>query len=536
MVAPIIHKSSRSLVFPYDERINASIPKTKKLSHSGKDYSVVYFGEAEVLKLRELGYEDTPAPIEYLFEFRKFQNKHDVLPHQVETAAFETLYKRNFILNDMGTMKTASTMYAIEYMLQQGLIKKVLILAPLSCLTPVWADTIFTSFWDITSTVMHGTAEKRLAALNSDVQVYITNHDFVRVATKKTEVNGVPKYSLRPEYAKLKEFDLIVVDEASVFRTMSTSLWHGLNTILQEHHRLWLLTGTPTPNSPMDAYSLAKLAVPKSVPKFMSHFRQTCMMQLSGPFPKWVPLPNAHEVVHKTLQPAIRIKKEDCIDLPPLTFQTRSCELTAEQKQHFKTMKKEMVMEHDNATITAANAADRLGKIRQIFCGAIKADEADYVPLDAKPRIDIVLECIESCGQKAIVIVPYKGILKMLKEHVSKHYTCEIVNGDVGIHERNRIFKDFQESSDPHVLLCHPRVTSYGLTLTKANCMIFYAPIDSNDFYEQSCQRINRPGQQHPMTIVHICAHHLEQKIYDGLQERKNFQEIALDLYHQEIA
>ena len=78
------------------------------------------------------------------------------------------------------------------------------------------------------------------------------------------------------------------------------------------------------------------------------------MMQISSaPFSKWVPKQNSYEVVYEVLQPAVRSKKEECLDLPPVTFQNRECELSAEQLKHFKSMRKEMIMEKDSKEIPA---------------------------------------------------------------------------------------------------------------------------------------------------------------------------------------
>jgi SNF2 family DNA or RNA helicase len=236
--------------------------------------------------------------------------------------------------------------------------------------------------------------------------------------------------------------------------------------------------------------------------------------------------------VYDVLQPAVRFAKKDCLDLPPVTFESRDVELTAEQKKAFNLMRQHMVTYAGQHTIDAVNAADKIGKLRQILCGAVKDPNSDeYVPLDHSPRLKVLLECIEQASAKVLVIVPFKGITKLLHTEVSKHYTCEIVNGDVTPKRRNEIFREFRTATDPHVLLCHPKVMAHGLTLTEADMLIFYAPIYSNEESQQVMERINRPGQTRPMTIVRMGANAVEWEIYRQVEGKRVSQESILNLY-----
>lgn len=533
----LVYKPKKSLIIPRNEKVLDTIPKSKAFEYKGKNLTQVYHGENEVIKLREMGI-DAPSPIMSYYEWPLVKNKFKPYEHQKLTAAFLTTHPWSICLNPMGMMKTESTLYAADHLINSGVIKKVLVLAPLSCIQKVWGDAVFSSFPWQNYVIVHGSKDKRIKALEEKVQFYVANHEFVRVAVEKYEVNESFRYRLNKEFDMIKDFDAIIVDEYSVFRNGQTYNYKALETILRETKPkyFWALTGTPCPTAPTDAWALARLINPDNVDKWFGSFQRKVMMQISnGPFPKWVPRPGSHEIVSEVLQPAIRFKKEDCLDLPPLTFQNRECDLTKEQKAHFKSMRKEMVMLHDQGDITAVNAADRLVKLRQILCGSIKANEDDYAAIDCKPRINLMLELIEEAGYKVIIVAPYKGILRMLKKEIGKHYTCEIINGDVPQNKRNEIFTNFQEAKDPHVLLCHPKVMSYGLTLTAANYIIMYAPIDSNDLYGQLIERINRPGQVNNMSIVHVAAHPIEWRIYEALKSKKSFQSMALELYHEEF-
>jgi uncharacterized DUF497 family protein len=254
------------------------------------------------------------------------------------------------------------------------------------------------------------------------------------------------------------------------------------------------------------------------------------MMQVSQ-F-KWVPRVDSYTTAYNAMQPAVRFKKADCIDLPPVTVQDRQCDLSAEQKKAFNELKATMVADSKSGKqIKAVNAADQIGKLRQILCGAIKLGEDDYQALDHKPRLDVLLETISEASAKVLVIAPFKGIVRALEKEIEKHYSVGVLNGDVSPANRNKIIADFKSGPDPHILLCHPKVMSHGLNLTEADTLIFYAPIYSNDEFQQVTERFNRAGQKNSMTIVRMAAHPLEWEIYRLLANRQSTQNSILDLY-----
>ena len=102
------------------------------------------------------------------------------------------------------------------------------------------------------------------------------------------------------------------------------------------------MTGTPAAQSPMDAYGLAKLINPEAVPRFYSSFRDMVMTQKSQ-F-RWVPKDTASDIVFNALQPAIRFTKEECLDLPEMTYVERKVELTRQQTKYYELLRKKLVM------------------------------------------------------------------------------------------------------------------------------------------------------------------------------------------------
>ena len=465
--------------------------------------------------LRNMGMH-VPSPIRYDYDW---PGKHSPFRHQIAQSEFLTLTRRGFLLSEMGTAKTASVLWAADYLMRKGLVNRALIVAPLSTLERVWRDEIFSFIMHRTALVLHGSAERRLELLAAKADFYIVNYEGLAI--------------IRKALKKRKDIDLFVVDEAAKYRNDSTELYKTFVSCMPENDpktRLWLLTGTPCPNAPTDAWSLARLVNKAKVPMYFSTWKRKTMQQVTTY--KWKARDGSRDMVYEVLQPAIRFAKKDCLDLPPVTYESRDCELTAEQKKAFSLMRQHMVTYAGEHTIDAVNAADKIGKLRQILCGAVKDPvTGEYVPLDHKPRLKVLLECIEQASAKVLVIVPFKGITQLLHTEVAKLHTCEIVNGDVTIPRRNDIFRRFKSDVDPRVLLCHHKVMAHGLTLTEADMLIFYAPIYSNEESQQVMERINRPGQTRPMTIVRIGANALEWEIYRQVEGKRVSQQSILDLY-----
>ncbi len=518
----LVHKESRSLLLRVKDpsAITKIIPKHKLVDIEGHNIAVRH-GVDEVKVLRNLGIQ-APSPILHHYNWPAPPG-WTVLAHQKDTSANLTLERRMFVLNETGTMKTSSALWAADYLMSQGLIRKVIIAAKLSTLHAVWVKEIFAVLMHRNCAVLHGTKEKRLQRFTSDVDFYIINHEGLAVMSK--------------EIMARDDIDLIICDEYSEYRNHQTSMYETLAKLLKPSMRFWGMTATPCPNAPTDAYALTKLISPDRVPRYFGQFKRDTMTQITQY--KWVPKPEAYDIAFNAMQPAVRYRKADCLDLPPVVTEERTCELSAEQKKAYDRMRIDLVAEASKGVkITAVNAADKVNKLRQILAGSIKNGDGEYMPIDHAPRLKVLLECIAEAAAKVLVIIPFKGILQMLEQEVGKHYTCGVLNGDVSAKNRNVVIEAFRTQIDPHVLLCHPEVMAHGLTLTEADMVIFYAPIYSSDQFAQVTERINRPGQTRKMTVIRMYAAgiRLEQDIYAALDKKQDGQATILDMYRRVVS
>jgi SNF2 family DNA or RNA helicase len=514
-----VHAASQSLLLRVQkpEILQNILPKWKPVSYNGHNIAVPHRDDV-VRVLRNLGIK-APPPILHYYDW-PIQAGRTPFRHQIETAAFCTLHPRLFVLNDPGTAKTVPILWACDWLMKQKIIRKVLVAAPLSTLNLVWADEIFGTLMHRRCAVLHGSKARRLELLSSDFDFYIINHDGL----------GTIK-----EYLKGRtDIDLVIVDECAEYRTPGTEKYKTLVSAIGKR-RLWMVTGTPCPKSPENAWAQARLVNKDNVPEYATHWRDETMLRATTH--KWIPREGSYARAYEVLQPAIRFKKADCLDLPPVLWEKREVELSKEQQRAYTTMRNEMILMGDGETITAVNAADRIGKLRQILLGAVKVPEKEdeYVVIDHKPRLKVLLETISQAAAKVIVVVPFKGIIQTLAKEVGEHYSVDVINGDVSKTQRDAIFRRFKSETDPHVLLCHPKVMAHGLNLTVADMTIFYGPCYSNNDVSQVIERFNRPGQVHKMTIVQLGAMPMEWRIYADVQSQSTSQTSMLDLYRNEV-
>lgn len=499
--------------------ITDNIEKSEVLEKRGNLADViVYWGLDEMTKLNQIisFRNNLPSPISRDYNWPGLYKPFE---HQKTTSEFLSINRKAFCFNEAGTGKTSSVLWAADYLMNQKEIKRVLIICPLSIMYSAWQGDVFNTCMHRTSAVAHGTADKRLKIINGEYEFVIINYDGVAIVREAIEKSN---------------FDLIVVDEANAYKTTSTARWKTLAKILKPHTRLWMLTGTPASQSPLDAYGLAKLVCPNRVPKVSAGWRDKVMYQVTR-F-KWHPKTNAKDEVFKALKPAIRYAKKDCLDLPDVMYQTRVIPLTSQVEKYYKLLKTQMLMEAAGEQVTAVNAAANVNKLLQISGGAVYTDKKEVIEFDISPRLNALMEVIDETEHKIIVFVPYRHTIVLVSKFLNdKGITSEIINGEVSATERSAIITRFQNMVDPRVLIIQPQAASHGVTLTAANTVVFWSPVLSVETYLQCVARMDRVGQKNKMTVVHLEGSEIERRMYNMLQGKVDMHSKLVDLYREEI-
>lgn len=476
----------------------------------------IHWGLDETQELAKLQISDIPSTItrDYVWT-----GKHKPFAHQKETSAFLTLRKKAFCFNEQGTGKTASAIWAADYLMKVGKIKRVLVVCPLSIMKAAWQADLFKFAMHRSCSVAYGDAATREKIIKAGAEFVIINHDGLGTV-KDAAIAG--------------NFDLIIVDEATAYKNPSTNRWKILKAVAANIPWLWMMTGTPAAQSPIDAYGLAKLVNPEGTPKYFGQYRNEVMYKVSQ-F-KWIAKPSAEKTVHRVLQPAIRFEKDQCLDLPSVTYVERDAPLTAQQDKYYKQLKRQFMLSADGEHVTAVNAAVNINKLLQISGGAVYSDTREVIEFDVSNRIKVILEAIGEASHKVLVFVPFTHTIELLKTALDNHkVSSEVIQGSVSVNKRSDIIKRFQENPTPHVLIIQPQAASHGLTLTAANTIIWYAPVTSVETYLQANARIDRPGQFNPMTVIHIVGSEIEARLYSMLKNNITNHTKIVDLYRQEL-
>ena len=439
--------------------------------------------------------------------------------HQLNTAGFLSIRRRAFCFNEAGTGKTSAAIWAADYLMNIGAVKRVLVICPLSIMYTAWQSDIFKTAMHRSAAVAHGDRAKRAKIIGNAYDFVIINYDGVEVVRENIEQGG---------------FDLIIVDEANAYKSPTTKRWKTLTRILKPSTRLWMMTGTPASQSPVDAFGLARMVSPHRVPKYLTAWRDRVMVQMSR-F-KWVPRPNSRHLVFDALQPAIRYTKKECLDLPDVTYQTRLVPLTPQANRYYKLLKTQMLIEAAGEQISAVNAAASINKLLQISGGAVYTDKREVVEFDVSNRLSALKEVLDEASHKVIVFVPYIHTIEVVTKFLNSHgVSNSVIKGDVSARGRSEIINQFQSQQDPRVLVIQPQSASHGVTLTAADTIVFWSPVMSVETYIQCIGRIDRVGQKHKMTVVHLQGSEVERRVYAMLQGKVDSHLKLVDLYKQEL-
>lgn len=495
-------------------RITTVIPKAK---HIGEGKVLVKWGLEEAQVLKNLRIKNVPSPIIAHYDW---PGLHKPFAHQKTTAEFLTLHRRAFCFNEQGTGKTASVIWAADYLLNVGAIRRVLVLCPLSIMQAAWGNDLFTFAMHRTCTIAHSySKEKRIKAVNSEAEFVVCNFDGLEIIKEEVKAGG---------------FDLVVIDEANSYKNVSTKRFKVLSDVLTPSTWVWMLTGTPASQSPEDAYGLAKVINPTGVPKFKGAFKDMVMHKVTQ-F-KWVPKHSAQETLHRILQPAIRYTKEECLDLPDMTYVTRDVPLSAQQTKYYEALRKNMMTIAAGEEITTVNAAANLNKLLQLSCGAVYADNGEIIAFDASQRLSALHEVIDEASHKVIVFAPFRHAINVVAEELQKKgISCDVIHGGVSATKRTDIFNNFQTKPDPHVLVVQPQAAAHGVTLHAANVVVWWGPITSIETYLQANARVHRAGQRNPCTVVHLQGSPVERRVYKMLSEKVDIHTRLIDLYNNVV-
>lgn len=339
------------------------------------------------------------------------------------------------------------------------------------------------------------------------------------------EIEGAPNYFVGDNW---------LVHNCNAYKNPYTDRWKALASIIKPETFLWMMTGTPAAQSPVDAFGLARLVNPNGVPKLLTGWRDTVMNKISTY--KWVPKADARDKVNAALQPAIRFSKKQCVDLPPVVVETRAIEMSPQQLKYYKLLKDQMLVMAAGQTITAVNAGVAINKLLQISCGAAYSEDGEVVEFDATPRMRVLMEVLEETSRKAIIFAMFRSSIDTIVNHLEKNgvKTAQI-HGDVAAGKRGTIIQDFQNEPTVRALVMQPQATAHGITLTAADTVIFFGPLMSVEQYLQCIARADRQGQTaESVRVVHLQSSPIEERLFKAMQGKVSDHQLLVGMFDAE--
>ncbi len=437
--------------------------------------------------------------------------------YQIRSAEFIKDNPSCALWVDMGLGKTVSTLTALVDLFDRFEIGKVLIIAPLRVAQYTWGDEI--KNWEHTRQLTHCVlagkpAKQRLQAVlydNSDI--HLINRENVKWLVDETRKNW--------------QYDTVIIDESSSFKSPSAQRFKALKKVLPSIDRIVELTGTPASNGLLDIYSQVFLLdcgerLGKTMTAYKSRYFDSDYMGYNFTIREGA----EQQIYDKLGDIVLRLDAEDYLKMPARIDNKIEVHLPIKARQQYAELEKEFILELESDTVTALSAASLTGKLLQCANGALYVnDEGGYQTLhDAK--LDALDEIVAETSEPILVAYNFKSDLARLKKRYPKA---------VAIDERNAMKRWNEGKID--MLLAHPASAGHGLNLQKGGSTIVWFGLNwSLELYQQFNGRLHRQGQTKPVVVHHIVAKDtVDETVLTALTEKNITQKALLNALKDDI-
>ncbi|NDC22644.1 MAG: DEAD/DEAH box helicase [Proteobacteria bacterium] len=518
---------------------NVAIPQTPEIARLLKRQEEINDMVERSLKIKQLPIERLPTYNYKLPPLAEYQHRAVVFLKNIKRAA---------LFADCGMGKTYIVLTSTEQHIKDGIIQrgKTLICAKLATLESGWMEDAqkFTDLKVVTLWEPSGKkrTEKILDKLNSDADVFLINHDGLRVFK---------------DYLKEKNFEKIVVDESTILKG-----FHGLNQHIKggqfgrallevAHNADWrvIMSGTPAPNGPHNLWGQFYFLDPDGIfleptyNDFQSSYMQVVDMRpkelrnrpMTYKTPKkWVPKSDAIEKVSSIINPAsFRARLRDHLqDMPELTTIRRMLDMDSEQKKHYLDMKERLRVVIDDQRITAPVRVAQIMKLRQITSGFIIDHLEEAHPLPNNPKLtelDSLIEDEIGIDKKVVIYAQYQWEIRLIEDRYKHHNAVSVYGGNTSKRNMENI-NSFIKDNSVRIAILHPKSAAHGITFTMAHYMVFFSIDHSAEDNYQSIKRIERAGQKNPMFVYYLlCKNSIDTAIYEVLQLKNRNQQKLID-------
>lgn len=339
------------------------------------------------------------------------------------------------------------------------------------------------------------------------------------------------------------ERGLIAIDESTTIKNPKAKRTKTLLKIAAGFKYRRILTGSPVTKSPMDIYAQFEFLGPRllKLDSFYAFQGRYCVMHRRTmgrhSFNQVVGYRYLDELTDLVDQHSFRVLKKDCLDLPEKTFVARYVSLTDEQIKMYEQLRTlAMTMLDNGELVTAPAVVTQLLRMQQVLSGHLKTDDGEMVYFPSR-RMDALLEIMEEHGGKAIVWSRFRYDIQQITAALNKAFgegSAAAYYGDTSDEERNNIVRDFQNPDHPLRFFVGNQATAgYGLTLTEADLVVYFANSFSLEHRLQSQDRVHRIGQRRAVTYIDlITPETIDEKIVESL---RNKIEIGAKVLNEEV-
>jgi len=469
----------------------------------------------------------------------KFKTK----PYEHQLKALEMSWNREVFayFMEMGTGKSKVLLDNIAMLYDAGKIDAVLIIAPKGVYKNWYDSEIPVHMVDhiqrkmvLWQAVINQKQQQKLDTLfksETDLHILIMN---VEAFSTKKGLDFASKFLLSHKA-------LVAVDESTTIKNPGAMRTKNILRLSNMSKYRRILTGSPVTKSPLDLYTQCLFLDPylldfSSYYAFRNRYAEMRTANFGGRSIQIVAGYKNLPELAKTLKPfSYRILKDDCLDLPPKTFMKRVIQLTPEQKKVYAQMKSMALAEMNGKMITTVNVITQLMRLQQITCGHFKADDGSMQEIKNN-RITELMDLLEEVEGKAIIWAHWRHDIATIVKEIEKEYPGSVMTyyGDTTSDDRQKAIKEIQNpESKVRFLVGTPQTGGYGITLTGASTMIYYSNGYDLEKRLQSEARIDRIGQEKPMTYIDILAEDtIDEKIVKALRKKVN---IATEIMGEEL-
>tara|TARA_R100001369_G_scaffold5087_1_gene14615 strand:+ start:168 stop:1634 length:1467 start_codon:yes stop_codon:yes gene_type:complete len=326
---------------------------------------------------------------------------------------------------------------------------------------------------------------------------------------------------------------LIAIDESTTIKNHKAKRSKMLMKIGIQFKYRRLLTGSPVTKSPMDIYSQCEFLRPgllgyDSYYAFQGRYAVTQRRSMGAQaFQQIVGYKNLDELTESIDKYSFRVLKKDCLDLPEKIYTVRYVTLTDEQHKMYSLLQQQAMLLFDDGEMVSAPAViTQMLRIQQVMSGHLKTDDGEMKYFPSR-RMDALEEITEEHQGKAIIWSRFRYDIIQITEMLNKKFgqgTAASYFGDTSDEDRAAAVLNFQNPDHPlRFFIGNPATAGYGLTLTEANLVVYYANDFNLETRIQSEDRAHRIGQKNNVTYVDLISEGtLDEKIVESLRNKIN--------------